>query len=731
MGIINVKFDVYFKRELGTLFKSNEVDLDGLEANVNLDLDLVENMKINYLINGNKLTDDIVVKDIEKRLILIPFKSEVRVGGEKIQFEIQANMKNGDVKVSQTYAYDVEMGIGEGTQVGTGGSGDGHTHSNLSTLNKVTESKLREWDNKSNFSGSYNDLTNKPTDLATESYVNQKIAEASLSGGEVDLSAYATIEFVEQEINSIELTPGPKGDKGDTGPQGLQGPKGDKGDPGTTSWNDLQDKPAIPSIEGLATESYVQEKIAEASLSGGEVDLSAYATKAELNTKADKSHTHNELHSHSNKTVLDGITSTKVTEWNNKSNFDGDYNSLSNKPIIPTVDVNKNYVDIQLATKANVEDIPSLDGYATETYVKNKIAEASLSGGGSSNILNKIEILENDPVDDLFEGRIWVVVNNNVSTPVISLHSYEHNSITIKLDVASYNQVCGNIQTYELYNDDVLLESEVINISQGGTYKINNLTPETTYNIKLKGILNNNKSEFSNTVNVTTQPTPQVGDIPTDGLAVFLKGSDFTNSPQTTVLYDLSGNNNHAAANGFNYTINSGSDGNGNIVFDGSGDKIVIPQSESISATNGFTLVFKGSIDDLGQSNKEIIELLIKPWGAGGGEQITLIYGYVSKTLELYGDRLAFRGGSQITINDTNIHTIIYTYDGANLYGYLDGVEVVNVSKSVSITSPIQSTSIGANSNGNKFAKIKLRHYLFYNRWLTADEVAAVENGLL
>lgn len=283
MSIINVKFDVYFKRELGTLFKSNEVDLYGLEANVNLDLDLVENMKINYLINGNKLTDDITIKDIEKKLILIPFKSEVRVGGEKIQFEIQANMKNGDVKVSQTYAYDVEMGIGEGAQVGTGGSGDGHTHSNLSTLNKVTESKLREWDNKSNFSGSYNDLTNKPTDLATQTYVNQKIAEASLSGGEVDLSAYATIDFVEQKIEKIELTPGPqgpKGEKGDIGPQGpqglqgpkgerglqgiqgVQGPKGDKGDAGTTSWNDLQDKPNIPSIEGLATETFVEEKLA-------------------------------------------------------------------------------------------------------------------------------------------------------------------------------------------------------------------------------------------------------------------------------------------------------------------------------------------------------------------------------------------------------------------------------------------------------------------------------------
>lgn len=256
MGIINVKFDVYFKRELGTLFKSNEVDLDGLEANVNLDLELVESMKINYLINGNKLTDDIVVKDIEKRLILIPFKSEVRVGGEKIQFEIQANMKNGDVKVSQTYAYDVEMGIGEGAQVGTGGSGDGHTHSNLSTLNKVTESKLREWDNKSNFSGSYNDLTNKPTDLATQTYVNQKIAEAQLDGGEVDLSDYATKNYVDESIRTIELTPGPKGDKGDVGPQGIQGPKGDKGEPGTTSWNDLEDKPT-----DLATESYVNQEI--------------------------------------------------------------------------------------------------------------------------------------------------------------------------------------------------------------------------------------------------------------------------------------------------------------------------------------------------------------------------------------------------------------------------------------------------------------------------------------
>ena len=181
---------------------------------------------------------------------------------------------------------------------GTGGSGDGHTHSNLSTLNKVTESKFREWDNKSNFSGNYNDLTNKPT-IPT-----------------VDV----TKVYVDSEVSK----------------------KADK----------------THSHSEYATPSYVQEKIAEASLSGGEVDLSAYATKAELNTKADKSHTHNELHSHSNKTVLDGITSSKVNEWNNKSTFNGDYNSLTNKPVIP-----------------------STEGLATESYVQAKIAEASLSGG--------------------------------------------------------------------------------------------------------------------------------------------------------------------------------------------------------------------------------------------------------------------------------------------------------------------------------------------------------------
>ena len=168
----------------------------------------------------------------------------------------------------------------------------------------------------------------------------------------------------------------------------------------THSYNDLTDKPSIPTVDvnknyvdtqleakankseipslaGYATETYVTTKIAEASLSGGEVDLSSYATKVELTdglaTKANVLHTHDqyltehqdismkadktELHSHANKTVLDGITSTKITEWNNKSNFDGNYNSLTNKPTIPTVE--NLATKEELATKADILSIPT------------------------------------------------------------------------------------------------------------------------------------------------------------------------------------------------------------------------------------------------------------------------------------------------------------------------------------------------------------------------------------
>jgi hypothetical protein len=58
--------------------------------------------------------------------------------------------------------------------------------------------------------------------------------------------------------------------------------------------------------KGYTTETYVTNAIANAQLGGDntEIDLSGYATK-------------DDLHAHNNKSVLDGISSTNVTNWNN------------------------------------------------------------------------------------------------------------------------------------------------------------------------------------------------------------------------------------------------------------------------------------------------------------------------------------------------------------------------------------------------------------------------------
>ena len=92
-----------------------------------------------------------------------------------------------------------------------------------------------------------------------------------------------------------------------------------------------------------------------------------------IEEKADKS----ELHSHSNKTVIDGITSTKITEWDNKSTFSGNYEDLTNKPTIPTVPTNisaftndKGYLT-SVPSEYVTDDELTAKGYATTSYVNN------------------------------------------------------------------------------------------------------------------------------------------------------------------------------------------------------------------------------------------------------------------------------------------------------------------------------------------------------------------------
>ena len=141
------------------------------------------------------------------------------------------------------------------------------------------------------------------------------------------------------------------------------------------SYKSLIDKPAIPSIEGLASEEYVNEAIENLQLppnlatkediptnvselenDSGFItkteledknylvydDVTHFALKEEVPTKISELEddkniaTLNDLHGHNNKTVIDGITSEQVAKWDSNTSFDGDYYSLKNRPNIPT-----------------------------------------------------------------------------------------------------------------------------------------------------------------------------------------------------------------------------------------------------------------------------------------------------------------------------------------------------------------------------------------------------------
>ncbi len=73
-------------------------------------------------------------------------------------------------------------------------------------------------------------LGNYYTKTQTDNKISEEIAKAQLGGGgEVDLSAYATKNYVNEEISKIELKEGPQGPQGLKGETGPQGPKGEQG----------------------------------------------------------------------------------------------------------------------------------------------------------------------------------------------------------------------------------------------------------------------------------------------------------------------------------------------------------------------------------------------------------------------------------------------------------------------------------------------------------------------
>ena len=191
------------------------------------------------------------------------------------------------------------------------------------------------------------------TELTLGNYYTKDEVTALLNSIKVDLTGYATETWVKEAINAIKFPE----EYDDTELRNLINNKADrihthdqyltkqqalaeyakKSELFSGDYNDLSNKPVIPSIEGLATENYVKNAIAEAELNDKEVDLTGYATKDD------------------------------VAEAISKIEF-------------PTTDLSNYYNKQEIDTKIENIEHPtvSLEGYATEDYVNKAIENISI-----------------------------------------------------------------------------------------------------------------------------------------------------------------------------------------------------------------------------------------------------------------------------------------------------------------------------------------------------------------
>ena len=136
-------------------------------------------------------------------------------------------------------------------------------------LNEINKAVFPEGNYEFNFDA-YALKDDLIANYATKAYVNEEIANIDLDDyatiddvsnaiderlgdfdfSNMELDGYATEEFVYQEINKIELLPGPQGLQGLQGPQGEQGEQGEQGPQGEVGPQGPQGEQGIQGPEG-------------------------------------------------------------------------------------------------------------------------------------------------------------------------------------------------------------------------------------------------------------------------------------------------------------------------------------------------------------------------------------------------------------------------------------------------------------------------------------------------
>ena len=191
---------------------------------------------------------------------------------------------------------------------------------------------------------------------------------------------------------------------------------------------------------------------------GQGVDTNNFATKEELGLKADKT----ELHSHINKTVLDGITSTNVDNWNNKvDKVEGKTlttNDYTNEEKQTVASLKATVGDTSSGLVKDVKDLKT-NGVSQDNInvaIENYLQEHPVSGGATAEQVAQIEA-NRTAIGDENSGLVKEVNNikntelQNLNTAILRVNETVGNKSELPVGdeniIASINRIDGKTTT--------------------------------------------------------------------------------------------------------------------------------------------------------------------------------------------------------------------------------------------------------------------------------------------
>ena len=345
------------------------------------------------------------------------------------------------------------------------------------------------WNLVSIFDGNYDSLTNKPTiptnvsaltndaHYASETFVTNKIAEASLGGGEVDLSGYVTkevgnanqIQFADGQTFQDKLDAGTlKGDKGDKGEQGEQGPKGNtggRGPRGLQGESGIQgpkgDTGATPNITIGTVTTLEAGSNATASITGDtpNLTLNLGIPKGEKGDKGDKADTGSTPASEESK-------SYSITY---NTGFNKDNGAFMNPGGSDTYGANPEYIPLDLGYEYQVRGATDAFSWLTIIgYDSNKTFTKVVDGGGDNH--NPVTFTADETTAYIRVGVMndtQVIVTKKI--PGTSTGSIDTSRFATKTDLAQKQDTLVSGTNIKTINGESILGSGNITISGGSS----------------------------------------------------------------------------------------------------------------------------------------------------------------------------------------------------------------------------------------------------------------------